>query len=125
MIMSRAPWPPIHESKKSLIGMDPPQKTKKCIKKREGPINLTLGDNIKLHDIVTMQNTTLVGRFAIKSPSSYSLKVWTASTFSTHLGYNPSNLVLAKGWLAWTFKLEKDTSPILSRCWCYGTKPSF
>jgi hypothetical protein len=105
--------------------MDPPRKSKKCIKKREGPINLTLGDDIKLNEIVTMQNTTLVGRFASKRASPDSLKAWTATTFATFLGYAPSSLVLAKGWLAWTFRSEQDASAILSGRWCYGTQALF
>jgi hypothetical protein len=100
--------------------MAPPQKSKKCVKKWEGPLNLTLGDDIKFNEIVTMQNTTLVGRFTSKRPSPDSLKACTVSTFDTFLGYAPSSLVLAKGWLAWTFRSEQDAFAILSACWSLG-----
>jgi hypothetical protein len=105
-------------------GMDQPHKNK-CLKHREGPINLNPGEGMKLNEISTMQQNTLVGRFASKCPKEDSLKTWTMMTFGNLLGYEAISLVLTKGWLAWIFRLESDSNKILAGRWCYGTQVLF
>jgi len=79
-----------------------------------------LGEGIKLHEIVKMQKEALVECFDSKRLLVDMLGKWTTQTFSRSLGYNPTSLVLAKGWLAWNFQSEEDEEKILSNRWSFG-----
>jgi hypothetical protein len=72
-----------------------------------------------------MQQETLVERFVGKRLSTNTLRHWTTKTFFLVLGYAPKSLVLAKCWMAWTFRSTMDTQKILTGNWSFGAQSLF
>lgn len=70
-----------NQERKGSGGMGNTKKHKKYVKRKEDDINLELGEGIKLHDIMTMEDSALVVRFARKRMSIETIKAWTSEFF--------------------------------------------
>jgi hypothetical protein len=71
-------------------------KHKKCVKKRNSPINLVLSEEVKLHEVVTMVELAMVRWFYGQRIGCRSLRVWVHDQWEHVLGYSPSFSILTK-----------------------------
>jgi len=82
------------------------RKHKKCIKRKHEIVNLQLVENIKLHEILEMEDFALVGHFLVRRMGHDTVKAWTNKNFETMVVYTPQSLVLVKGWMVWILGLR-------------------
>jgi hypothetical protein len=101
------------------------RKRKKCIKQKVEVINLHLGDNIKLNEVMELEDSTIVGHFLRKHMNGESLKVWMQETFVVVLGYSPRCMVLVKGWMIWILRSKVDVDKIIQARWQWGSQSLF
>jgi hypothetical protein len=69
---------------------------KKCLKRKDCPLSLSLGVDVQLKDLANMEKVALVGRFASKRPYVNSIKTKTSLTFATWLKYKSVSLVFVE-----------------------------
>jgi len=70
-------------------GLGKLRKNLTCVKRKIGEINLEPGEGIKLHEIMTMEDSNLVGNFSSKTIILETLNGWTTDNFSNLTGYDP------------------------------------
>jgi hypothetical protein len=93
-----------NQDKMVLGGLVNSKNNRKCVKRKEDDINLELGEGIKLHHILMMEDSTLVGSFVNKRMNIETLKGWTSNKFAKLLGYEPQSMILSKGWIFWIMR---------------------
>lgn len=62
-------------------------------------VKLQLGVNVKLNEVMDLEDSTIVGCFLNKRMNGECLKVWTKETFVVVLCYSPRCMVLVRGWM--------------------------
>jgi hypothetical protein len=91
--------------------------SRKCIKQRSTPINLVLGEEVKMHKVVQLEEMALVEGFLGHYIGDKGLKKWMVGVWKTVLGYDPITYVLSRGWLAFYFQSASDASKIMVGSW--------
>jgi len=82
-----------------LRGLEKTNKHHKSVKRKVEEINLEQGESVKLHEIMDLEDSSIVGRFPSKRMNVETLKSWTKKDFTGFFDYSPCNMVLVKGWL--------------------------
>jgi hypothetical protein len=95
------------------------------VKKKADAINLELGENVKLHEIMDLEGSSIMGRFSSKRMNKETLKSWTKENFAQLLGYSQCNMVLVKGWLVWIINSREDAKKIIKAHWTWGSQALF
>jgi hypothetical protein len=93
---------------------------RQCIKLRKNKVNLVLSEDIKMNQIVELENQDLTRHFFDRKISKNNLRKWIDMEWRTLIGYSPKFHLIRRGWLAFIFKAEEDATKISnSRClWC-------
>lgn len=89
----------------------------RCLRAIDSNINLTLGEDSQMADVVDTTRKFLVGRVRGRTYSVERLKRWTDEIWGSLLKELPVVRVLARGWFALQFHRPEYTQWILSQFW--------
>eukprot|EP01018_Ginkgo_biloba_P023075 Gb_32325 [translate_table: standard] len=83
---------------------------KRCVKQKRNQVNLVLGDDIEMHQVVGLLSQALIGRFHGHSTGVQSLKIWFKEKWEPLCGYSPVFYLLARGLLLdfWSLEVFKE-----------------
>jgi len=73
------------------------------------PLNLVIGEEEKLHEVLNMVELSLVSHFQGHFLGVKVVKEWLLVDMDPLLGHYPYLLVLSRGWLGLMFRSIKDT----------------
>jgi hypothetical protein len=69
------------------------------VKQKSNQVNLVLGDDVKMHQVVSLSTQALVGRFHGRSICEKYLKKWLQVKWEPYIGNVPVFYLLTKGWM--------------------------
>jgi hypothetical protein len=94
-------------------GVEKSKNHRKCIKRKHKIVNLHLGENIQLHEILEMEDLAIVGHFLVRRMGGDIVKASTKENIETVIAYTSKSLVLVKGWMVWIFRFMVEANKIL------------
>jgi hypothetical protein len=92
----------------------------KCIKEKRGFVQMVVGVDIPVSEVVKLTGKTLVGRFNGKQAGEVALSRWMDQFWKPVLGYIPEAHALARGWNSFLLWSEDDYNKLLQKNWNWG-----
>jgi hypothetical protein len=77
-------------------------------------VNLVLGNDVKMHQVVCLSTQALVGRFHGRSICEKSLNEKLQVKWEPYTGHVPVFYLLTKGWMDFLFRTATDADKILN-----------
>eukprot|EP01018_Ginkgo_biloba_P032904 Gb_28853 [translate_table: standard] len=99
------------------------KRRRNCIKQRATPLNLVLGEEVKMHEAVDRVELTLVGRFPGCRMGDKGVKDWMQGCWVGVLGYVSTSAILSRGWLAFFLRSVVDVELLLGGSWKWDSTP--
>lgn len=98
---------------------------RRCVKAKGGSVNLVLGKEVHLNEVVGMAVCILVGKIHGHRSGDKSLHNRVDGLWGNLLGYPPKTFLLACGWSTFVFHSEEDATKILVGSWSWDNSPLF
>jgi hypothetical protein len=88
-------------------------------------VNLVLGDDVWMHEVIDMASKALVGLFLGRRMGKPLLKTWLPDSWEPVLGYMPKFYVLVGRCMGFILHLEEDVKKIMDTCWQWDSSMMF